>query len=303
MDNSADEMLHSDGIVDVSVDVSVVVAAHNAESTLGDQLEALAGQTWERSWEIVVVDNGSTDSTARLVHAWTTRNPRVRLVDASQGRGPAYARNAGARSARGASLLFCDADDVVGQGWVAALGNALADATFVAGPVELRRLNPAWLADSRGTTGTEAIAEFDHRFPFASSCNWGIERSRFLEMGGFDEALTVGEDIDLSMRLHFSHVPLMFVRDATVHYRFRPTMGATFERAIAYGAARPVIAERWRSRGGEPISRWAGVRNWLWLIRHLGALRGRSGRARWLWVAGQRLGTLQGAWRVRRLYI
>ena len=73
MDHSADEMLHSDGIVDVSV----VIAAHNAELTLGDQLEALSGQTWDRAWEVVVVDNGSTDSTARLVHACSTRNPRV----------------------------------------------------------------------------------------------------------------------------------------------------------------------------------------------------------------------------------
>lgn len=303
MDHSADDLLDPDETVDVSVDVSIVIAAHNAAATLGDQLDALSDQTWASAWEIVVVDNGSTDSTDRLVRAAAMRDPRVRLVDASHGRGPAYARNVGARSARGRSLVFCDADDVVGRGWVAALGNALAGAPFVAGPVELRRLNPEWLVDSRGTTGTTAVARFDDRFPFASSCNCGVERSRFLQMGGFDEGLSVGEDIDLSMRLHFAGVPLTFVPDAVVHYRFRPTMWATFERAIAYGAARPVIAERWRSRGGDPISRWAGVRNWFWLVKHVGALRNRSGRARWLWVAGQRFGTVRGAWNVRRLYV
>lgn len=299
MTNAADELTQ----IPNAVAVSVVIAAHNAEATLGEQMSALLAQDWDSNWEILVVDNASTDSTAQLVQRVIATSSRVRLVEASDGRGPAYARNVGADHALGRSLAFCDADDLVAPGWIAAMGTALSVSPFVAGPVELDRLNPPWLAASRGATGTATLAWFDERFPFASSCNLGIDRALFLESGGFDETLHVGEDIELSMRLSINGVELVFASGALVHYRFRPTMWATFDRAIAYGAARPVIAERWRALGGAAVSRRKGLRNWAWLIRHVGELCSRAGRARWLWVAGQRLGSLRGSWRERRLYL
>lgn len=285
------------------LDLTVVIAAYDAAATIDEQLDALEAERWTGAWEVLVVDNGSTDATAALVDARAARWPRLRRVPATDRRGPAYARNTGARAARGRALAFCDADDEVGPGWVAAMGTALGDHRFVCGPVELTTLNPTWLADSRGTTGTREAARFDGRFPFASSCNLGIDRETFLAMGGFDEDLLVGEDIDLSMRLHCAGTLLVFAPAAVVHYRYRPTLRSTYERAVAYGAARPVIAERWRARAGEQVSRTAGVRNWAWLMRHSPLLRSRAGRARWLWVAGQRVGSLRGSWRVGRVYL
>ncbi|MGZ6898226.1 MAG: glycosyltransferase [Acidimicrobiia bacterium] len=285
------------------LDLSVVVAAHDAAATLPEQLDALTAQSWNGTWEIVVVDNASTDDTAVVVRAAIERSPRVRLVPALDGSGPAYARNVGARSARGRALAFCDADDVVAPGWVAAVGDALAAHEFVCGPVEFAQLNPAWLAAVRGSTGTAGAARFEDRFPFASSCNLGVRRDRFLGLGGFDESLHVGEDIDLSMRLERLGVVLEYVPAALVHYRLRPTLRATFDQAVAYGASRPVIAERWRGRSGEQLPRWRGARNWGWLLRHVGDLRHPDGRAHWVWVAGQRVGALDGSRRVRRLYL
>jgi Glycosyltransferases involved in cell wall biogenesis len=286
-----------------SLAVSVVIAAYNAAATLEEQLDAIATQDWTGAWEVIVVDNASTDGTRQLVERAIVGWPRLRLVDAAGGQGPAYARNVGARAAHGRSLVYCDADDVVAPGWLAAMGNALAVHDFVSGPVELTLLNPGWLAESRGGTGTDAAVWFEGKFPFASSCNLGVTRALFLEQNGFDEALQVGEDIDLSMRLYLGGIDLTFVAGARIHYRYRPDLRATFERAIAYGAAGPTIAELWRARGGVAVSRWKGLRNWAWLVRHVGVLRSRTGRARWLWVAGQRLGSLRGSWTVRRLYV
>ena len=283
--------------------VSVVIPAYNAAATLGEQLAALTAQAWSGAWEIVVVDNGSTDSTRELVDRESRTCPRLRLVSATERTGPSYARNVGARHARGRSLAFCDADDVVAPGWLAAIGEALAANEFVGGPVELRELNPQWLWESRGSAGTDAATWFENQFPFASSCNVGFNRARFLEQRGFDESLQVGEDIELSMRLHLQGVRLLFVADAIVHYRYRPTLRSTFERAIAYGAAHPTIAELWRARSGQRVPRSKGFRNWLWLVRHLDLLGTQSGRGRWLWVAGKRLGALRGSLTVRRLYL
>jgi glycosyltransferase involved in cell wall biosynthesis len=284
--------------------LSVVIAAHDAATTLPDQLAALLAEEWTQPWEIVVVDNASTDATAAVVTAASLAAPvPVRLVPALDGRGPAYARNVGAAAAAGPAIAFCDADDVVVPGWVGAMGDALADHEFVAGPVELTTLNPPWLAGIRGFTGTDAPPVFDDRVPFASSCNLGIRRDRFLALGGFDEDLLVGEDIELSMRLRRAGVDLTFVPGALVRYRLRSRLRANFDQAVAYGAARPMLAERWQTLSGEAPDRRRGARNWAWLVRHVPDLRTEPGRAHWVWVAGQRVGSLLGSWRVRRLYL
>ena len=132
------------GVVPV---VSVVVPAFDAESTLGEQLGALAGQVGAPVFEVLVCDNGSRDGTAGVVWSFVGRSvgsvawSGVRLVDASVRRGPAAARNVGAGRARGEFLVFCDADDVVSPGWVAALHAGLADHDLVAGGLEWELLN------------------------------------------------------------------------------------------------------------------------------------------------------------------
>ncbi|MSO38737.1 MAG: glycosyltransferase [Acidimicrobiia bacterium] len=284
-------------------DLSIVIASFNASKTLADQLEALTAESWGGTWEIIVVDNNSTDSTFDLANRVALNCPRLRIVRATDGQGPSYARNAGARAAIGRSLAFCDADDVIASGWVGAMGEALATNEFVTGPVELELLNPTWLASSKGTSGTNDLVWFDDLFPFASSCNLGVGRERFLAMGGFDETLAVGEDIELSLRLHLAAIQLQFRDEATIHYRYRAGTADSFRQAIAYGAARPVIAERLVKLGGKQADRWNGARNWAWLLRHIALLGNRAGRSRWLWVAGQRIGSLKGSVKVRRLYL
>ena len=285
------------------LDLSVVVPARNAAATLPAQLDALRTQQWDGSWEIVVVDNGSTDATPELLDEASRQDPRVRVLRAPEVRGPAHARNRGAGEARGRALAFCDADDVVAPGWVAAMGGALATAPFVCGPLELATLNDARVAASRGTGGTQDVARFEGRIPFASSCNVGIVREVLTDSGGFDESLRVGEDIDLSMRMYLQQVPLIFVPDAVVHYRYRATDRENFAQAVDYGAVRPLLAERWRARTGEQLARWRGARTWLWLLRHAPMVLRSADRAEWLWVLGRCVGTLRGSLRVRRLYV
>jgi glycosyltransferase involved in cell wall biosynthesis len=285
------------------VELSVVIPAYDAADVLAQQLEALVTQNWGGSWEIVVVDNNSRDRTAAVVRRYSERHSRLRLVCANDGQGAGFARNVGARSASGDSLAFCDADDVVAPDWVASMGEALRRHEFVTGPLELAELNPAWLVESRGRSFAEERAMFEGIFPFATSCNLGLRRSVFERIGGFDESYRIGEDLGLSLRLWLVGVSLHFDPRIFVHYRYRPTLRATYRQARAYGRVRPVIGERLREAGRAAPKRGAGLRNWAWLARHLPLLTGAAGRARWLWVAGQRIGNLEGSLRVRRLYL
>ncbi len=285
------------------LDLSVVIPVHDAGATIDAQLTALTAEVAPVKWEIVVVDNGSHDGTVGIVEQWAARDPRVRLVHAADVAGAAHARNAGGRVARGRNLAFCDGDDIVAVGWVAAMAAALDVHEFVGGPVELHRLNPPWLVTAKGTTGTDGLVWFDDLFPFASSCNLGIRRDQFLARRGFDETLTVAEDVELAMRLHLAGITLHYEPAAAVHYRYRQTRTELYTRARAYGAGRPLIAERFRAATGTQPARFQGWRNWAWLVRHLGLLGTRTGQARWLWTAGGRVGSLRGSWTVRRLYL
>ena len=285
------------------VELSIVIPARNAADFLGHQLAALTAQGWNGTWEVVVaVDTASTDGTAAVVRQYAGSG-RIRLVDAPPGGGPGASRNVGATAAAGSALAFCDADDIVGDGWVAAMGEALRRHEFVTGPLELNRLNPSWAVEARGRSFANQRPVFEGLFPYASSCNLGLRRPLFERAGGFDPAWRVGEDLELSLRLWLSGAEVHFEPAAVVHYRYRPTLAATFRQARAYGRVRPVLAERLRREGRKAPTRAGGLRNWGWLIRHLNLLTVPAGRAKWLWVAGQRVGNLEGSLRVRRLYL
>lgn len=158
----------------------------------------------------------------------------VRWIDASHRAGPSYARNAGAREARGTYLLFCDADDEVATRWVPAMLEALdGGSAVVSGPLEYQLLNHpknVWRTDA----STELPSKMQH-LPFAPSCNIGIRKSTFEDIGGWDESLLAGEDADLSWRLQYAGHRIAFSEEATVHYRLREAIRDTFRQSRSYG--------------------------------------------------------------------
>lgn len=91
--------------------LSVVVPFHDVEDLIGACLESLARQTL-RDLEVVLVDDGSTDGTARVARDFAASDPRFRVVT-QENRGPGPARNRGVESATGRYLAFADADDLV----------------------------------------------------------------------------------------------------------------------------------------------------------------------------------------------
>jgi len=100
----------------------VIIPCFNAADTIAAQLEALAGQCWSEPWEVIVSDNGSTDESSRIVERYIARLPGLRVVDSSDQRGPARARNIGAlAAATGDAFLFCDAGDEVVPEWLTAM--------------------------------------------------------------------------------------------------------------------------------------------------------------------------------------
>lgn len=281
--------------------LSVVIPAHDAADTLGEQLDALLAQRWAPGFEIVVADNLSTDATAEVVRE-RMPDERLRLVSATTGRGAAVARNAGVAAARAEAIAFCDADDVVADGWVQAMGGALRSHALVAGRVDVERLNPPALARSRGLAIGAGAGTYFGVFPFAHSCNIGIRAGALHAVGGWDESARTGEDIELCLRLWQAGVALHDDPSALVHYRYR---GGTsqWEQATRYGGAHVDIARRLEVRQLPRPSRLHGWRNLAWLVKHLLDALDADRRPRWLWVAALRAGHIRGSLRWRTLYL
>ena len=269
--------------------LSVVVPAFNAAATLPSQLDALLTQDYDEPWEVVVVDNGSTDDTATIVQqigASRSEIPVVRLVSTVAGAGPSHARNVGIVAAAAPVVACCDADDVVGEGWVRAMQVALDAHPFVAGALELDRLNPPWLVAGRGRSIERCPAYHDDLL-FPHGCNFGIHRDLFVA-NQFDEGWRAGEEIELAYRLRATGVACTFVPDAVVHYRYRDGFAATFRQARIAGRAQQML----RSLTGRGDERSTVVRRAVWLVVRSHRLFSRDGRIRWAWVAGDVVGRI-----------
>ncbi len=91
--------------------VSVVMGVYNGEPFLDETIRSVVAQTFE-DWELVVVDDGSTDATPALLQAWSRREPRVRVIRQANSGKPAGPRNRGIREARGGIITFLDGDDL-----------------------------------------------------------------------------------------------------------------------------------------------------------------------------------------------
>ena len=90
--------------------ISIIMAAYNAANHIAPALDSLAQQTFD-DWELIVIDDGSTDDTGAVVAAWRARDPRIRSFRMEQNAGPAAARNMGLDAARGDWIAILDSDD------------------------------------------------------------------------------------------------------------------------------------------------------------------------------------------------
>ena len=97
--------------------VSVLTAAYNREQYIDQAIESLLGQTYQ-DWELIAVDDGSTNGTAFRLQAWAQKDPRIRLYRNEKNRGIGATRKAALDLARGVYAAVLDSDDVALPGWL-----------------------------------------------------------------------------------------------------------------------------------------------------------------------------------------
>ncbi len=276
------------------VALSVVIPCRNVAATLGLQLAAVAAQEWAGEWEVIVADNASSDGSREVAESFRERLPALTVVDATGHQGPGGSRNAGAAVARGGMLVFCDADDEVAPGWLAAMARALCEHSLVAARYDARKLNPAWIVEARGEHQHQGLNPYTYPpfLPHAGGGGLGVRRRLHEAIDGFDESLPALEDTDYCWRLELAGHELAFVPDAVVHIRYRQDLAGMFAQTARFGEYNVLLYERYRAQGMPRLAPWAGLARWIKLLLSTPQILTRRGRARW---------TAQLAWRWGRV--
>jgi glycosyltransferase involved in cell wall biosynthesis len=209
--------------------VSIVVATKDRAPRVLRLLDALADQQDAPDFDVVVVDDGSTDGTASRVTEHAAGLPYdVTVLSQERSTGPAGARNVGWRAARADRIAFTDDDCVPTPRWLATLTAALDDADVAAGPTTY----PADQADRRGTWSY--WMEDDGTAGQYSTCNIAYRREALAAVDGFDaEGFTAlgesgarcinGEDTDLAWRAIEAGYRTTVAFDAVVHHDVFPS--------------------------------------------------------------------------------
>jgi len=283
--------------------LSIIIPCFNAANTIAVQLEALANQHWSNPWEVIVSNNGSTDETIAIVEQYQEKLPNLRIIDSSDQGGAAHARNIGASSATGDALLFCDADDEVALGWLAAMGEALSKYDFVAGKREYNKLNEPWTLKYRTLSQLDGLQEYNYPpfLPHASASNLGVRRVIHEAIGGFDETMRQLEDTDYCWRIQLAGTELHFVPDAVVHYRLRDTIGGLYHQGRLWGEYNVLLYKKYRPLGMPKLSGKAGVRKWVRLLKLFPQVLSKEERPGWVRKFAWRIGRLQGCIKYRVL--
>lgn len=284
--------------------LSVLLPSRNGAKTIGRQLEALARQSWAERWELIVIDNGSTDGTGAIAESFQDRIPRLRVVEATGKAGLPYACNAGVRAARSEVVAICNDDDEVDEGWVGAMAGALATHELVAGRLEHDKLNEPWAVAVRGRPQKDGLLywSFGTHLPFGAAATLGVRRSLHDRIGGFDETMVpAGEDMDYCWRAQYAGAEIHVVPDAITHYGFRHSGRGVYAQGRNYGIGNVLVYRKHRPLGLPPVSHpWrTGARAWLSIAKQGVLSADRIRRGRFFWYLGWRTGMLQASVRHR----
>lgn len=178
--------------------ISVVVAAYNEEEYLPKCLEAIVNQNFPKEdYELVVVDNNSTDKTAEIAKSYGAR------VVKEEKQGNTFAISRGMKSAEGKLIALTDSDTRVSADWLSVINEIFQNEKVVAATgtafMDTGSKVFNWLAGDV----YEAFVKFNFLLgkPHTTGFNLIVRRSALEQVGGVDEKFTMSSDVDLGLRL------------------------------------------------------------------------------------------------------
>jgi GT2 family glycosyltransferase len=236
--------------------ISVVVCSYNGSRTIRDCLDGLSRVDYP-NFEVIVVDDGSTDGTADIARGYD-----VRLIR-TENRGLSSARNTGLEAASGEMVAYLDDDAWPDPHWlkyVAATFEA-TDHAGVGGP-NLPPPGDGPIADcvANAPGGPVHVLLTDREAEHIPGCNMAFRRASLEAIGGFDlQFRTAGDDVDVCWRLRERGWTIGFHPAAVVWHHRRNSLRAYWKQQLGYGKAEALLRRKWPEKyNGAGHLTWAG---------------------------------------------
>ncbi len=222
--------------------ISVAIPVYNGADTIETCLTGLLQQVMA-PFEVIVVDNGSSDGTPEKVRRFTEAHPELRLVLALEQRpGPSAARNRAVRICRGEVIAFTDADCVPDAEWILDLSKAFREEEVGVVAGTIRGYRPANLIQeflSLYTLRGFSRSRIFHRFTLTEggfpTANLAVRREVFDAVGGFDEEMRFGEDHDFCARVMEAGYPIRYIEGGVVRHIHRGSLSSLVRQSYSYG--------------------------------------------------------------------
>jgi len=229
-------------------EVSVVVPARNEAADIDACLDSVLSQHGV-DLEVVVVDNGSDDGTAGILHARAAADPRVRVVRNPRPSIPA-SLNLAVAAARGAYLVRVDAHSTIPPGYVARAVTRLREEDWagVGGRKTAVGRTPVGRAIAAVLNSPLAVGGSTYHYGTSEQVvdhvPFGAYRTATVrELGGWDESIPNNEDFEFDQRLR-ERGELLFDPELEIAWRARESLGALFRQYRRYGRGKPLVAVR-----------------------------------------------------------
>jgi glycosyltransferase involved in cell wall biosynthesis len=236
--------------------ISVIVCTYNGARTIRDCLERLARLEYP-DYEIIVVDDGSTDTTAAIA-----REFHCRLIQ-TENRGLASARNTGLEAAKGEIVAYIDDDAYPDPHWLSYLAATFLSTSHVGvGGPNIAPAGDGRVADcvARAPGGPLHVLLTDREAEHIPGCNMAFRKASLAAIGGFDPQFrAAGDDVDVCWRLQQRKWTLGFSAAAQVWHHRRNSVRAYWKQQTGYGRAEAMLERKWPEKyNGIGHPTWSG---------------------------------------------
>jgi O-antigen biosynthesis protein len=225
--------------------VSVVVCSYNGAQTIGETLAALENLAYP-NYEIIVIDDGSTDQTSAIAG-----RHNVRLIR-TENNGLSVARNHGLNAATGEIIAYIDDDAYPDPHWLSFLVASFlrSEHAGIGGP-NIAPPGDGAIAEcvANAPGGPVHVLLSDEIAEHIPGCNMAYRREKLLAIGGFDPRFRVaGDDVDICWRLQDRGWTLGFAPTAVVWHHRRNSIKAYFKQQRSYANAEALLADKWPAK-------------------------------------------------------
>jgi len=224
--------------------ISIVIPTYNSEKTIGEVLDSLFREIrrYRRKVEVIVVDDGSTDSTLQIVKKYPVR------VIKQRHKGPAAARNLGWKKAKGDIVIFLDSDCKVGRGWLKKMLKPFKDGKVAGVGVKYRTWNKEnWVARFVGYEIEQRQNRMGKDTDYLASYSTAYRKDVLEEVNGFDTSFkaAAAEDNDLSYRVIGKGYRLVFLKECFVWHKHPESLRVYYKKQFYQAMWRVFLYLKW----------------------------------------------------------